>query len=287
MKTVCKEPVRSLTSIEEFWTKERMLEAIPKPLPVYHANDAAPDNNTAKTRGPLRISPPNTSAKERLKSPTSGSTKLAKPVEDPTDIPNIYNGKLFFTWKGTHYVGSAGSIYLDVLLTAAHNIYDEGEWSDNFMYYPAYPDFGKSWSWSRAAIFEAWQNKTDFAYDYGMLLTDQPMSDVGSMASIQGLPLADRSWTAYGYPAAIPYPGNSMYKTTGNYVSGENIVTMNNNDMTQGSSGGSWITHYKGKAYVNGVQSTRGEQTNFANSPYLDSVDFEALLDCVATGNCT
>ncbi len=113
------------------------------------------------------------------------------------------------------------------------------------------------------------------------------MQEVGSMGSITGLSPTGLTWSAYGYPAAPPYPGNQMYVATGSYVSGTSQITMNNNDMTQGSSGGNWLTNYSGQNCVNGVQSHRNSsQPTYAVSPYLNTNDFQTLLQCAATGQC-
>lgn len=285
-KTISHQPSQIHTEIHDAWTMERRKQAIPKPLPEVPA--ALPEGSGQKPwvdQTPVATQA-NITAKDRLKAENFTRVELAVPVDTPTESPYRCNGKLFFSWKGKDYVGSAGSIYLDVLLTAAHNVYDEGEWSDEFIYYPAYPDCDKSWSWSRAAIFTAWKNNTDYAYDYAMIQTNNPMENVGSMSCILNLSPVDRTWVAYGYPAVSPYPGNQMYQTAGNYVAGGSIITMDNNDMTQGSSGGNWITQHQGRSYVNGVQSTRGAKATYANSPYLGRIDFDALVNCVTTGNC-
>src|SRR6267154_1746321 len=289
-KTKSKSPknLETLESLQKYWTEERRASAKPKPMPIVE-----PDNKRkadAKTvEGPLQITTPNISAADFLAGTQKKSVSdlAATPVPTPASWPYSCNGKLFFTWQGNDYVGSAGSIFLEVLLTAAHNIYDGGEWSTNILYYPGYPVYGQSWGWTRTAIFTAWQNNNDFAYDYAMILTSTSMAPVGSMGSIRNLSPQGLTWTAIGYPAAAPYPGNQMYQTTGAYISGTTQITMANNDMTRGSSGGNWLTSQAGVNYVNGVQSHRpSNQPTVAVSPYLNNTDFLNLLQCVSTGNC-
>ena len=270
--------------IEAYWTKEKRDKARPKPLPVLPDHfEWEDDRHIPQT--PI-ATPPNASVLD-ANIDQALVIGLATPVKDPAKYPWSCNGKLFFTWKGDDYVGSAGSILLEVLLTAGHNIFDQGEWSDNFLYYPAYPDLQKSYGWSRVAIFTAWQNDANYAFDYAMIMLDSTLPDeVGSMGVIRDLSPKDRSWTAIGYPAAAPYSGNQMYQTTGDYVTGSTIITMNNNDLTQGSSGGNWLTEISEESYVNGVQSNRNGQSDQANSPYIANSDYTKLLDCVTTGTC-
>lgn len=284
--TSSKEQDKSHEELNEYWTEERRAKAKPKPMPVIS------QENTGKVgqdreQGNAVITPPNTSIKSITSlNPDESADILAQPVSTPATWPYSCNGKLFFSWNGSDYVGSAGSIYLEVLLTAGHNLYDQGQWSTNFLYYPGYPVYGKSWSWARAAIFTAWQGG-NYAYDYAMILTSSSMQEVGSMATVRGVSPVGLTWSAYGYPAAAPYPGNQMYVATGSYVSGTDQITMNNNDMTQGSSGGNWWTNHEGQNYVNGVQSHRlNSQPTYAVSPYLNNNDFLTLLQCVATGQC-
>lgn len=293
MSTTSQESDKDQKELLEYWTEERRAKAEPKPMPTpppdqedeaYNEGEAYDDEGEEPV-----TTPPNVSVHDMLE--TGGlerpGTMLAKPVKTPARWPYSCNGKLFFKWKGKDYVGSAGSIFLEILLTAAHNIYDEGEWSSNFLYYPGYPVYGKSWGWKRAAIFTAWRDHTNFAYDYAMILTNSSMREVGSMGSIQNLSPRGRTWTAFAYPAKAPYPGNQMYETTGSYISGSSVITMNNNDMTKGSSGGNWLTNHRGNNYVNTVQSHRPpNQPTVARAPYVNRTDFVNLLRCAATGNC-
>ncbi len=274
---------KDFKEIQAYWTKERRDKAIPKPLPKLPDDGEIAEQSTT-TRRPT-FTPPDTSIKDE-NDDQSLNGKLAKPVNSPENLPWRCNGKLFFTWKGDDYVGSAGAILLEVLLTAGHNVFDEGEWSDNFYYYPAYPDYGKSWGWKRASVFTAWQYDANYAYDYAMILTDTSMKDIGSIGCVRDLAPKDRTWTAIGYPSRMPYPGDQMYKTTGNYIAGDSIITMDNNDMTKGSSGGVWLTDFEGVMCVNGIQSTRGGVPEYANSPYIANNDYEKLLKCVTMDEC-
>ena len=283
MSTTSSKNNKSHAEIEAFWTQENRDAAKPKPLPELPAG--FDDISLPKEpKNPIGT-PPNASIND-INKDIEIITGLAIPVKSPQASPWSCNGKLFFTWKGKKWVGSAGSILNEVLLTAAHNIYDEGEWADNFYYHPAYPEYGKRWSWTRVAIFNAWKDHRKFAYDYAMILTNTSMADVGSLGCVRNISPKGRTWTAIGYPAKTPYPGNKMYRTTGDYVTGTSIITMNNNDMTKGSSGGNWVIKIGGNSYVNGVQSTRGGADSYANSPYIDNDDYIKLLNCVSADVC-
>lgn len=289
MSTTSNNSIKKENEILGYWTDERKRNAKPKPLPRLSLSK---DFNEAlfQPSGNLSVVPPNVSALENLDNLKSNlaAQYIATPVATPASWPYSCNGKLFFKWKGGDYVGSAGSIYLEVLLTAGHNVYDEGEWSTDFLYDPGYPVYGKSWGTSRAAIFTAWRDNTNYAYDYAMLLTSTSMQEVGSMGTLLNYSPNGKTWTSFGYPARSPYPGNQMFQTTGSCVSFANgIIGMSNNDMTQGASGGNWWTNYNGQNYVNGVNSFGYDsQPTTMYGPYLNGSDFNTLLTCVATGNC-
>jgi len=285
-KTVGKNNDKTPEDIQEYWTKERRDKAKPKPLP--EVPDQETDGDRPSPKKPI-ITPPHTSKNHKNRD-LEVSEGLAILVADPASFPWRCNGKLYFTWKGEDWVGSAGSILLEVLLTAGHNKYDEGEWSDDFMYWPGYPEYDKepkSFGWSRVSIFTAWMEDRNFAFDYAMIHTDEPLTGIGSMGVIRNLSPEGKTWTAIGYPAEPPYGGEQMYKTTGKYVSGTSIITMDNNDMTRGSSGGNWWYKLgKDQTYINGVQSHRGAETSYAKSPYIDDEDYSLLLSCVAFDTC-
>lgn len=281
--TICKnnDSKTKENEIREYWTQERMDKASPKVMP--EVPDTPGDIELPPPKGPI-ATPPDTSLTDSIPD-IELKVGLATKVTNPDKSPLKCNGKLYFTWKGEDWVGSAGAILLEVLLTAGHNVFDEGEWSDNFYFYPAYPVNGQSWGWSRAAIFTAWQNAADYAYDYAMLLTDSPMKDIGSVGVVRDLNPKGREWTAIGYPSEPPYDGGNMMETTGNYVKGSTIITMDKNDMTQGSSGGVWLTKTDKGTFVNGVQSHRKQgESSYAASPYIADKDYQELKDCLKEG---
>lgn len=282
-RTSSKEAEEILAQLQEYWTPERRENATPKPMPV-RQEELRREEPTA-TGEPSFQHPHRPEGEEDKRESAAAAGCPATKVTSTTTWPNCCNGKLFFDWKGQSYVGSAGSITLEVILTAGHCVYDEGEWSTNFLYYPAYPDLGRSWSWKRAAVFKAWQTSNNYAYDYAMLLTSSSMAAVGSWGWVYNL--APSAWKAFGYPGNSPYPGNQMYQTSGAYVGGSPVMGMNNNDMHSGSSGGNWIATYQGQQlYANGVNSHHTGTACVEYSPYFDE-SFANLLKCVTTGVCS
>lgn len=265
------------------WTEKRMAAAKPKPLPELSAEDLRAQSEEGREPREAAVTPPDTS----LGLFVEQDAMLAAPVAHPAAAPYRCNGKLFFKWRGEDYVGSAGSIFNEVILTAGHNVCDEGEWSSHFLFWPGYPVINKSWGWTRASVFRKWKEDANLAYDYAMIMVDRSMEEIGAMGTVRDLSPVDRAWTAYGYPSEDPYPGDQMYEATGSYVSGAGVIKMNNNDMTRGASGGNWVTNYGGEYLVNGVNSHRGAgEHTMMRSPFLRDVDFQKLLDCVSRDDC-
>lgn len=285
MKTLITKNKKSHQETLEYWTEERKASAKRKPhriIPPNKSNSAG-----AQPKGKVRVGQHNVSVFDNIEllKDVDSTDFLAKPVARPGKWPNSCNGKLYFTWKGQDYVGSAGSIYLEVLLTAAHNIYDEGAWSTNILYDAGHQERGKVWSYTSAVISGEWMNNENYAYDYSMILTDSSMKSVGSIAPITNYSPIGKNWIAYGFPADNPYPGDKMYKTRGKCVSYvDGIIGMDHNDMTKGSSGGNWKTKYGGggQFYVNSVNShgVQGEPSTMYG-PYLDTWSFYLMLNAL------
>lgn len=71
-----------------------------------------------------------------------------------------------------------------------------------------------------------------------------------------------------------------MWRCTGEYVSGFNPVKMENN-MTEGCSGGPWVSSRDGRLYATGLNSFRWRsEPETMNSPYF-GIGFLNLVDAL------
>lgn len=178
------------------------------------------------------------------------------PSADP-ESPKKTVGKVFFTLGGSDYVCSGNSVSAtndSVVTTAGHCVNEgPGDFATNFVFVPAYENgdapYGK-WEATNLATSSAWKNSGDINNDVGFAVM-APNSSGQNLAEVVGSTgiefNADRgeNYTAYGYPAASPFDGESLYSCSGT-ASDDTIQSGHTTqgidcDMTGGSSGGPWL----------------------------------------------
>ncbi len=207
--------------VKEYWTPKRMKNAIPMGVKV-------------------------------------GSKAGNKPKANATPQPAQPRfGKVFFTLGGSNYVCSGtatNSSNGDVVTTAGHCLNEgPGAFATNFAFVPAYNNGSAPYgTWTAQTLYttSAWANSGDFDYDVGFAV----MNENGSGQSLTGVvgsyPIAFNlarglTYTAYGYPAASPFNGQTLYSCTGTAIQDTYGGSQDQGipcDMTGGSSGGGWIT---------------------------------------------
>ncbi len=238
----------------DYWTPARMRAAIPREAKI---------NPKAKGSKP------------------GGGGGSAKAVAVPVDSRE---GKVFFTMGGSNYVCSGTattSTNADVVTTAGHCLNEgPGAYATNFAFVPAYLDGNRpygTWAAETLLTTSQWANSGDFNHDVGFAVmaensSGQSLTGVASSYPIDFNLGYELSFDAYGYPAATPYDGQSLWKCSG--VAG--VDTRGTTDhrlpcsMTGGSSGGGWIT----RGTLNSVNSFgyRGEK-DVMYGPYFGNVE--------------
>ena len=280
------------SEVHESWTEERRSAAIPKPMPALDPNSPA-SSGEAPSQGPERSEPGQEPAtpprvSKRQLSVEAAAVTIAQPVSDPTAWPYLACGKLFFSQGGTDYVGSAAAIRDNILLTAGHCVYENGNYSQDVEFYPAYPDLDDPWPFREYFVpnYEAtYFDGSAHQFDFALLWVPAGMqSDIGHLGwRANVIPTSSSSWNAIGYPSESPFPGDQMYQTTGSCINTGNPMKMDNNDMTPGCSGGPWIMGNQGSNhYANGVNSFRydNQPTTIYSPQFLQ--DFIDLLNYIA-----
>jgi hypothetical protein len=181
----------------------------------------------------------------------SGSGSAVKETPQPT------YGKVFFTEGRTNYVCSGTATASgngDVVTTAGHCVNaGPGAYVTNFAFVPAYDNgaapYG-TWTAQTLLTTDAWKNSGDFNFDVGFAVMNENASNQSLTQVVPGSPIAFNlarglSYKAYGYPAASPFNGQSLYSCSGTVV--QDTVGGSTDQglactMTGGSSGGGWIT---------------------------------------------
>jgi hypothetical protein len=235
-----------------------------------------------------------------------------------TAWPYELNGKLFFTNDGGSYVCSAtsvasryGSALEDEIWTAGHcasNTDGNHQWDSSALFIPAYngtvanfDPFGEFVYTGAAETTAAWFNNGDLSEDEAAMLVGNSTTSGRTLGQSVGwdgfawnFPVSE-AFTAFGYPAASPFNGLTMWKdvaSTGaqNCLSGEaNPICpiAIGNPMTGGSSGGAWNIDWStsGPGYINGHNDWRFTSQPLAiDSPYQDSLSNE--VRCFGATSC-
>lgn len=172
------------------------------------------------------------------------------------ETPRPELGKVFFTLSGTDYVCSGtatSSANGDVVTTAGHCLNEgPGDFATNFAFVPAYENgdapYG-TWTAEQLYTTDEWATRGDFEYDAGFAVMNengsgQSLTDVVGSFPIDFNLARGLEYTSYGYPAAPPYDGQTLWSCTGTTTDDPGGSTTQGLlcSMTGGSSGGGWIT---------------------------------------------
>jgi hypothetical protein len=165
-------------------------------------------------------------------------------------------GKVFFTLGGTDFVcsGSAtSSTNRDVVSTAGHCVNEgPGAFATNWAFVPAYSNgsapFGV-WTARTLVTTSQWANGGDINYDTGFavmnILGGAHLTDVVGGQGVAFNLARGLSYTAFGYPAAPPFDGETLKSCAGTASDDTFGGTQSQGipcNMTGGSSGGPWFT---------------------------------------------
>lgn len=219
-------------------------------------------------------------------------------------------GKVFFTLGGIDYVCSGSAVqspHGNLVLTAGHCVHDGdgGAFATRWIFYPGWngspsPTLG-SWTATRLFTTRTWSATADgFDDDAGFAVVSS-----GGSATLQGVltgqgarvptiafdgPSTVQTYSAFGYPAAKKYKGNTL-----TYCAGQVQIAYDGHqtmalpcDMTGGSSGGPWLVDYDTGARVIESLNSYGYQSLHAImfGPIFDSAE-QAAFAAASTGTCT
>lgn len=271
-----------LAAVESYWTDERMANAIPVSMPEISQEELARLKKKAtaiqaeETRSVDSFDPDSDS--DDTPTDLEGAAKSRANVKKR---PFWNGGKFFFTKSdGKDYAGSAqfcGSPY--IILTAAHCVRDNvtGDYYTNFMFRRAYKNGGGQKVSIKKAVTQAgWvtgSNIVAYDLDYSFMVANKE-SGAGWLGWQTNIPYS--SFTAIGYPSNIE-KGKYMQQFTGQLsTNAGGVVSMLNNPMGPGCSGGAWIGDltipHVGGNYAIGLNSySVSGQTDTEWSPLFDS----------------
>jgi V8-like Glu-specific endopeptidase len=192
-------------------------------------------------------------------------------------------GKIFFTLGGTDYVCSGAvvaSANADVTVTAGHCVSDgNGNWATNWTFVPGYSNgsapYG-SYPARRYFVAGPWTSSANEDYDVAFVALNTASvggtaTHVGSAVGGLGVAFGTQPGRvdAFGYPAEPPYSGEQLYYCAGGTSPDPYHATSDtglNCAMTEGSSGGPWLSGFNGSTGI-------GTVTSVSSFKYDDGTD--------------
>ncbi|WP_404285381.1 trypsin-like serine peptidase [Glutamicibacter arilaitensis] len=227
----------------DYWTPERMENA--------KSADSL-TNGKATSNAPLKAGKSKKIAGQDAKMRNENANK---PKRGSAVSPVSHIGKVFFTLGGSDYVCSGNSVVSaneSTVSTAGHCANEgPGAFATRWVFVPAYENGNAPYGSFAATELVAptqWSNGGDISYDTafavvtdnsGVSLADQVGASGVAFNQARGL-----SYTAFGYPAASPFNGETLQSCSGRATADPYGQSQSQGipcDMTGGSSGGPWF----------------------------------------------
>jgi V8-like Glu-specific endopeptidase len=275
----------TMKAIAAYWTPQRMREAIAASAPKSSPTPAVTlPKSTASASLPAGVTV--------LSRPT-GAKRLGPTGVRPDNLATTATqGRVFFHNGVTNQNASCsgGTVNTpkgDMVVTAAHCVYANFSYMQDWIYVPAYyngPTGWGTWFASNMAVTSAWRFNANPNDDFAIVNVAPASNGVSLVktAGANGL-VTDQSYNQsvviWGYPGAYNNGLTPEYCITSTFQSGSLVGAPCN--LSQGASGGPWLTSYNattGLGYEFGETSTESASLTDNYSPYFGS-DFITLYN--------
>jgi V8-like Glu-specific endopeptidase len=266
------DPSAANAVIAAYWTKERLMSAIPATVPQAKAAPAQAAEPTGKTRDlAAPVAPKGAAGANRLAFSHAEGRVFFR---DPTD--------------GLNHSCSAGTVNSGkrrLVMTAGHCVHGGAgrQWMQNWVFYPGY-QYGQG----PAGAFAAWQpwaktgwtNSSNHSYDYAIVITQTNSVGWRVVDRVGGNGLTVNPGRPF--VTAIAYPSNFQNNEQQAYCQGTlsrrsifNGDQRLNCDLRFGASGGPWLRDYSDASALGWIVSNQSYSLNTDGSgpeygPYYD-----------------
>ncbi|UYQ76179.1 hypothetical protein OF385_08885 [Glutamicibacter sp. JL.03c] len=262
----------------DYWTADRMKAAKNADTLVAGKSGSAAKVDTSKA------------AKVPGHAANSNAGKISTKAGGKTrgqEAPVSHIGKVFFTLGGQDYVCSGNAVVSaneSTVSTAGHCLNEgPGAFATRWVFVPAYENgsapYG-SFAATELVTTSQWSNDGDITYDTGFAVVSNSsgstLTDTVGASGVAFNQPRGEYYTAYGYPAASPFNGETLQSCAGSASDDPFGQTQSQGiscNMTGGSSGGPWFLGTGSSTYQNSVNSF-GYNTvrNTMFGPYWGSV---------------
>lgn len=273
-------------SAVDYWTADRMKAAKNADSLVA---DKSGSSSGVKVGLPSKV-PGEAAAKAGGKANPKKSGKTRASQETPVS----HIGKVFFTLGGQDYVCSGNAVVSaneSTVSTAGHCVNEgPGAFATRWIFVPAYENGNAPYGEFAATELVApseWANGGDISYDTGFAVVSNSggasLTDTVGASGVAFNQSRGAYYTAYGYPAASPFDGQTLQSCDG-YASADPFGQSQSQgipcNMTGGSSGGPWFLGSGSAGYQNSVNSFGySSVSNTMFGPYWGSVIQNAYQD--------
>lgn len=251
-----------------YWTAERMRRALipprrSRPHPMAGRALAPSDDGPAAGRPVTILGSVPVAQSGRRTAETPGTPWTSHGAVRAT------TGKVFFTINGGDYVCSAGTVAStnrDLVITAGHCAQDaSGTWARNWIYVPGYDQGRRPYGAFTARhlfVTGQWAAHGDENYDVALVaLAPSGGRHVSDVVGAQGIAFDQSRGSlvyGFGYPSGGRYDGERLTYCSGRTHPDAHKITRDEGlrcDMTEGSSGGPWLSRFDAGAGTGVVTS--------------------------------
>jgi V8-like Glu-specific endopeptidase len=271
------------TGVAEYWTADRMRNAIPGDVLAAKALERGNRSSADTVEKDQDI---------KIKA-TKGKATIAQ-----SEAPVSHIGKVFFTLGGSNYVCSGNAVSSgngSTVATAGHCLNEgPGAFATKFIFVPAYENGAAPYGqWTAKSLHAPtqWSANGDMAYDTGFAVMN-PLDGQTLTAAVGGSGVAFNearglTYKSFGYPAAAPFNGETLKSCTGTASNDPNNPQFGTQgiacDMTGGSSGGPWFIGTSSAGFQNSVNSYGYNRSAVMYGPFWGSVIQQTYASAAAS----
>lgn len=189
------------------------------------------------------------------RSAATGKLTAGKPSKNTAETPASHIGKVFFTLGGVDYVCSGNAVVAAngaTVSTAGHCANEgAGSFATRWVFVPAYENGNAPYGTFAATELVAptqWTQDGNITYDTAFAvvsdLSGESLADQVGASGVAFNEARGLMYTAFGYPAAPPFDGETLQSCGGAASEDPFGQTQSQGipcDMTGGSSGGPWF----------------------------------------------